>query len=119
LSFSIALAIGVLLSLVLAVTLIPAIAGQWAERERARGTQAASSQHKRSGLSLAGLKKRYARAERSLLMNRRLALIIAGALLVLTFGLSKVIGTGFLPTMDEGGFILDYLTPTGTALAET
>ncbi len=27
--------------------------------------------------------------------------------------------TGFLPAMDEGGYVIDYLTPTGTSLAET
>ena len=30
-----------------------------------------------------------------------------------------MIGTGFLPEMDEGGFILDYWAPTGAALSET
>ncbi|HJV65297.1 MAG TPA: efflux RND transporter permease subunit [Geomonas sp.] len=29
------------------------------------------------------------------------------------------VGSGFMPTMDEGGFILDYLSPPGTALSET
>src|SRR5205085_1654794 len=29
------------------------------------------------------------------------------------------VGTGFLPEMDEGAFVLDYFTPGGTALAET
>ncbi|MCX7006639.1 MAG: efflux RND transporter permease subunit, partial [Kiritimatiellaeota bacterium] len=28
-------------------------------------------------------------------------------------------GTEFLPTMDEGGFVLDYVAPFGTSLAET
>lgn len=27
--------------------------------------------------------------------------------------------TGFMPVMDEGGFILDYLSPAGTSLSET
>jgi multidrug efflux pump subunit AcrB len=27
--------------------------------------------------------------------------------------------TGFLPAMDEGGYVIDYLTPTGTSLQET
>ena len=43
----------------------------------------------------------------------------ASALLALGLGLSRVIGTGFLPEMDEGGFILDYWAPTGAALSET
>jgi multidrug efflux pump subunit AcrB len=29
------------------------------------------------------------------------------------------IGTGFLPAADEGGFVIDYLTPSGTALEDT
>ncbi|WEN16523.1 efflux RND transporter permease subunit [Rhodanobacter sp. AS-Z3] len=29
------------------------------------------------------------------------------------------VGTGFMPHMDEGGFILDYRTPPGTSLEET
>jgi multidrug efflux pump subunit AcrB len=29
------------------------------------------------------------------------------------------VATGFMPTMDEGGFILDYVAPPGTSLAET
>ena len=29
------------------------------------------------------------------------------------------VGTGFLPKMDEGGFVLDYQTDPGTSLAET
>ena len=31
----------------------------------------------------------------------------------------RQVGSGFMPTMDEGGFILDCLTPAGTALSET
>ena len=29
------------------------------------------------------------------------------------------LGSGFMPVMDEGGFILDYVTPPGTSLSET
>ena len=32
---------------------------------------------------------------------------------------ARNLGTGFMPTMDEGGFILDYLSEPGTSLAET
>jgi len=44
-----------------------------------------------------------------------IALVMAAALI----GVWRFVGTGFLPEMDEGGFILDYWTPTGTSLAET
>ncbi len=31
----------------------------------------------------------------------------------------REVGTGFMPSMDEGGFILDYRSPPGTSLTET
>ena len=31
----------------------------------------------------------------------------------------RQVGSGFMPHMDEGGFVLDFLTPPGTSLAET
>lgn len=47
---------------------------------------------------------------------------IAPGILVLIglgyFGYAQV-GTGFLPRMDEGGFVLDYYSQPGTSLAET
>ena len=42
-----------------------------------------------------------------------LLLIVAGVFAY------RAAGSGFLPEMDEGAFILDYWTPGGTALAET
>lgn len=40
--------------------------------------------------------------------------------LLLVGGLAYTrVGTGFMPQMDEGGFILDYLSPPGTSLQET
>jgi multidrug efflux pump subunit AcrB len=31
----------------------------------------------------------------------------------------QVVGTGFMPVMDEGGFVIDYYSAPGTALSET
>jgi CzcA family heavy metal efflux pump len=41
-------------------------------------------------------------------------LVVALSVLCYSF-----LGTGFLPEMDEGGFILDYFTPPGSSLAES
>ncbi len=41
------------------------------------------------------------------------------ALVVISFACFKFLGSDLLPEMDEGGFILDYLTPPGSSLAET
>ncbi len=52
---------------------------------------------------------------------RRPALLLIGVipLLVLGFIAYESVGTGFMPHMDEGGFILDYIAPPGTSLDET
>src|SRR5262249_38653309 len=44
----------------------------------------------------------------------------AAAVLVLaSFACFTLLGSDLLPEMDEGGFIVDYLTPPGSSLAET
>ena len=45
-------------------------------------------------------------------------LLVLPLLLVGGFAYTRV-GTGFMPKMDEGGFILDYLSRPGTSLEET
>ena len=47
--------------------------------------------------------------------------LLAGILPLLLAGLLayRAVGTGFMPSMDEGGFILDYRSPPGTSLTET
>src|SRR5207248_116460 len=40
-------------------------------------------------------------------------------LLLLGFIAFKNVGSGFMPVIDEGGFILDYISPPGTSLEET
>ncbi|MGN8157986.1 efflux RND transporter permease subunit [Salinisphaera sp. SWV1] len=52
---------------------------------------------------------------------RRPAWVLAGLvpLLVLAYVAFSNVGSGFIPTMDEGGFTLDYRSAPGTSLAET
>ncbi|MGH9357934.1 MAG: efflux RND transporter permease subunit, partial [Terriglobia bacterium] len=45
--------------------------------------------------------------------------LMCGALIVVSFICYKSLGSGLLPEMDEGGFVLDYVTPPGASLAET
>ena len=48
----------------------------------------------------------------------RVSLIILPLIAAGWFATGSV-GSGFLPSMDEGGFIIDYISPPGTSLAET
>jgi CzcA family heavy metal efflux pump len=41
------------------------------------------------------------------------------ALIVASFFCYRALGSDLLPAMDEGGFILDYLTPAGSSLGDT
>ena len=52
----------------------------------------------------------------------RKPLYVVLAIVVLVAGawmLERHIGTGFMPAMDEGAFVMDYFTPPGTTLEET
>src|SRR5438128_6793098 len=54
-----------------------------------------------------------------LLRRPRFVIVFLAPLLLLGFIAFKSVGSGFMPVMDEGGFILDYISPPGTSLAET
>ena len=54
-----------------------------------------------------------------LLRQPRFVIVFLIPLLLFAFIAFKNVGSGFMPVMDEGGFILDYISPPGTSLAET
>jgi multidrug efflux pump subunit AcrB len=61
----------------------------------------------------------YAKIMRALLLRPWLILLAIVLLLMFGFLAYNQIGSGFMPIMDEGGFILDYKTTPGTSLTET
>ncbi|HEX7253278.1 MAG TPA: efflux RND transporter permease subunit, partial [Thermoanaerobaculia bacterium] len=63
--------------------------------------------------------RREPRIARFFIRHPSLALLLTVALLAGGFLLYRVIGSDFLPEMDEGSIILDYWTPPGTSLTET
>ena len=48
-----------------------------------------------------------------------LLVIFSAALIVISFVSFELTDTDLLPEMDEGGFVLDYFTPSGSSLTET
>jgi multidrug efflux pump subunit AcrB len=96
------------------MTVIPSLVARWAVRGRH-----AEGPSRFPRLPLAALEGRYARAVGWMLARPAVALAAAAVLLLAAVGLGRVMGTGFLPEMDEGGFILDYRAPSGGALGET
>ncbi len=63
--------------------------------------------------------KNYERLMGRLLGRPALLLLPAVALLLAGWLSYRHLGSGFMPKMDEGGFILDYLATPGTSLTET
>ena len=118
-ALSLTLTVSVLMSLVIALTIIPLLADQFLTAADAEHDVMATGVFARIGAMLDRLSDRYVSALDALLHHgRRVA--VAGVLLVAAgIGAYSVVGTGFLPEMDEGAFIVDYWTPGGTALAET
>ncbi len=120
-ALSLTLTISVLVSLLLAVTIIPLLADQFltaADAEHDQNT-APRGLLARLGAAIDALSDRYERALGAMLHRGGLMILAAIVLVAAGIGAYRLVGTGFLPEMDEGSFILDYWTPGGTALAET
>ena len=128
-ALSITLTISVLVSLVLALSIIPLLSEQFLTAEDAEhGVIPSEARDRRRpgrgalaqlGAWIDRTSDRYERSLGTILHHARpmtmVALVLVGAG-VLAY---KFVETGFLPEMDEGAFVLDYTTPGGTALAET
>ena len=71
--------------------------------------------HARSGW----LDRTHERALEGLIRHRWLLPVSLLALLALGYIAYARVPTGFMPQVDEGGFVMDYYTPAGTSLRET
>jgi CzcA family heavy metal efflux pump len=123
-ALSITLTIAVLVSLILALTIIPLLAEQFlhvsdTEPGATAGIVRARGPFARFGRGIDGLADRYELSLGATLHHPRLMLGTALLLVVLGVVVHRFVGTGFLPEMDEGAFVLDYFTPGGTSLAES
>jgi len=123
-ALSLTLVIAVLVSLGLAMALVPLLADQFVSAEAGEIEHVHRSDgHMKLGdrieAAIERLSDAYvAQLGRVLQHPRRLA-AVAALLVVAGVVVYTGLGTGFLPIMDEGAFVLDYVAPTGTALAET
>jgi CzcA family heavy metal efflux pump len=61
----------------------------------------------------------YARRMQAWLQRPWWTVIVIGACILVGWLLYAQLGSGFMPHMDEGGFILDYVAAPGTSLSET
>ncbi len=108
-ALSLSLSVAVLMSLLLSLTVVPMLA-RWAFRHHVDTT---------GGESDSRLGRAYARALNGIVHRPVIAVLFTVVLAAASVGLYYLSGTGFLPKADEGGFVVDYLTPAGSALEET
>jgi CzcA family heavy metal efflux pump len=103
-ALALTLAIAVLLSMVMALTLIPSLAHRLHARNKAETSDEGG---------------RISRAIRWLLAHRIVAVVLVLVLLVVGGLAARSTPTGFLPHMDEGAFVIDFALPPGTSLEES
>jgi CzcA family heavy metal efflux pump len=120
-ALAITMTVSLLTSLLLAVTWTPGLAFVLIKRrpESDSKPSALPSGHSEPGKVLSNVMRWHRSAlERSL---ARPALLVGSCLLLVagTFVAYQFLGTDLLPSMDEGGFILDYIMPAGSSLTET
>ncbi len=137
-ALSVTLAIAVLVSLGLALTVIPLLADRFIsvrsvahEAEAIGGIDLPGEStplphiptgpgvSARVGMAATAVARWYDRALAKVL-HRPWAVVAASVALIVCGAIAlQFAETGFLPEMDEGAFVLDYISPGGTALGET
>lgn len=111
-SLSITMVVALILSFFFSISLAPLIATGVIRSAEVRREQARELKRGTSS-------KRYERFLGSLLRRRWLILPIILLLVGATWLMYQRVGSDFMPTMDEGEFVLDYESPPGTSLDET
>lgn len=109
-----------LASLFIAIFFTPVLAS-WLFKPRV-GAQVVDLEHAEQageGRVLRWLTLRYEASLRWALEHGVVVMAGAAVIFACTVGLYYQLGSGFLPEMDEGAFVLDYRTPPGTSLQET
>jgi CzcA family heavy metal efflux pump len=109
-SLALTLGGGLAVSLVLALYFTPALEVA-AERWRRRARE--------PGRVFTIMRKAYVLILRPFIWVPALSLAAAGLSITAAFILYRAIGTDYLPALDEGAFILDYITPPQSTLSDT
>jgi CzcA family heavy metal efflux pump len=117
-ALALTMVVALLTSLVLAITLTPSLAS-WFARDRGRLEQSHAPKSEEGGFLLQRVIRVYEIAVRAALRHVWLTLGACGLVLLLGVGVCQHLESEFLPPMDEGAFVIDYIAPPGTSLTET
>jgi CzcA family heavy metal efflux pump len=109
-----------LASLFLAIFFTPVLAAVFFRRPAGAGpTDLEQAEQQGEGRILRWLTARYESALHWCLFHPRSILLATLLVVAGMVGVYFQLGSGFLPEMDEGAFVLDYRMPAGTSLQET
>ncbi len=132
-ALAITVGVSLLTSLALALTWTPTLSQYFIRHRRQEGMEPRSSndagstdEEKLVAAEEAALSGRFRRVVEFYERWLRFALdrpkwiaVFAALLVIASYGCYQLLGTDLLPEMDEGGFIVDYLSPAGSSLQET
>src|SRR5438067_554436 len=129
-ALAVTMTVSLFTSLLLALTWTPTLSQYFVRRKEARtaGEERPSATDVASLLAVeeahfSGLFGRivafYAKVLRAVLERPLLVLGSSAVIIVAAYLCYSLLGTDLMPEMDEGGFILDYWTPSGSSLAES
>jgi CzcA family heavy metal efflux pump len=116
-SLALTMAVALLTSLVLALLFTPVLAERFVRAKP--GDDTVIEDEVPHGRVLGAIIRRYESVlgfvlDRRWIVGLTIVLVLAGS-----YGLYQALGSEFLPEFDESAFILDYLAPPGSSLAET
>ena len=112
-ALAVTMAAALAISLLFALFIAPVLARAWLRRVDVEAAD-------RAGPMMARLGRGYQRLASRGLSRPILTVGVAAAALLLLGGLAFTqLGSGFMPRMDEGGFVLDYKAHPGAALSDT
>jgi CzcA family heavy metal efflux pump len=130
-ALAITMTVALLVSLFLAMTWTPTLSQYFLKDQRKEASpEVATSDHLDPAALLAAEEAHlsgffgrivnfYTRFMQSIIHRPLLLAVSSLVILLLTYGCYRFLETGLLPEMDEGGFILDYFTPSGSSLTES
>lgn len=116
-ALALTMVVSLLTSLLLALTLTPSLAAWLIRAPKGAGAPGASPEE--GGFLLRRVLRVYERVVRLALRHAWLSLMVCLLVILASVLVYRQLETDFLPSFDEGGFVIDYDAPPGTSLTET
>ncbi len=118
-ALAITMTAALLTSLALALTFTPALSLVFLRNRSPRSDRKPDRKHEKHNRLLRAILRIHGRALNWSLRKPVLLGLVCGGLVLGTFFAYRSLGSDLLPGMDEGAFVLDYVMPAGSSLAET